>query len=207
MFQLKTNINQGYFCFTKWKMTIFLSKSVKLTLEVFLGYSYDLAYSHPDILIEAILIKKSVYCFFFFYTCTLGLVPGVGTDLDDRRGCCWRPCQVRYQFLTKKNPVKVLLKWEKFPNFFTKKCSNNKSLTLSEEKNYKFPTVRTISWKFVILEPRQIFPWLKKGTCPAAHPCTHSCLSVPARGSPPFDVAFYKFPSSFAKFTSMLVGL
>ena len=43
---------------TKWKMTIFLSKSVKLTLEVFLGYSYDLAYFHPDILIEAILIKK-----------------------------------------------------------------------------------------------------------------------------------------------------
>ena len=42
-------------------MTIFLSKSVILTLEVFLGYSYDLAYFHPDILIEAILIKKSVY--------------------------------------------------------------------------------------------------------------------------------------------------
>ena len=42
-------------------MTIFLSKSVKLTLEVFLGYSYDLAYFHPDILIEAFLIKKSVY--------------------------------------------------------------------------------------------------------------------------------------------------
>ena len=40
------------------KETIFLSKSVKLTLEVFLGYSYDLAYFHPDILIEAILIKK-----------------------------------------------------------------------------------------------------------------------------------------------------
>ena len=40
-------------------MTIFLSKSVELTLEVFLGYSYDLAYFHPDILIEAILIKKA----------------------------------------------------------------------------------------------------------------------------------------------------
>ena len=39
-------------------MTIFLSKSVKLTLEVFLGYSYEMAYFHPDILIEAILIKK-----------------------------------------------------------------------------------------------------------------------------------------------------
>ena len=39
-------------------MTIFLSKSVKVTLEVFLGYSYDLAYFHPDILIEAILIKE-----------------------------------------------------------------------------------------------------------------------------------------------------
>ena len=26
-----------------------------------LGYSYDLAYFHPDILIEAIRIKKSVY--------------------------------------------------------------------------------------------------------------------------------------------------
>ena len=43
-------------------MTIFLSKSVKLALEVFLGYSYDLAYFHPDILIEAILIKKRVSC-------------------------------------------------------------------------------------------------------------------------------------------------
>ena len=42
-------------------MTIFLSKPVKLTLEVFLGYSYEMAYFHPDILIEAILIKKSVY--------------------------------------------------------------------------------------------------------------------------------------------------
>ena len=40
-------------------MTVFLSKSVKLTLEVFLGSSYDLAYFHPDILIEAILIKKA----------------------------------------------------------------------------------------------------------------------------------------------------
>ena len=41
-------------------MTIFLAKSVKLTLEVFLlGYSYDVAYFHPDILIEAILIKKA----------------------------------------------------------------------------------------------------------------------------------------------------
>ena len=40
-------------------MTLFLSKSVKLTLEVFLGYSYEMAYFHPDILIEAILIKKA----------------------------------------------------------------------------------------------------------------------------------------------------
>ena len=31
---------------------------MKLTLEVFLGYSYDLAYFHPDILVEAILIKE-----------------------------------------------------------------------------------------------------------------------------------------------------
>ena len=36
---------------------------MKLTLEltltlIFSGYSYDLAYFHPDILIEAILIKK-----------------------------------------------------------------------------------------------------------------------------------------------------
>ena len=31
---------------------------MKLTLEVFLGYSYEMAYFHPDILIEAILIKK-----------------------------------------------------------------------------------------------------------------------------------------------------
>ena len=31
---------------------------MKLTLEVFLAYSYDLAYFHPDILIEAILIEK-----------------------------------------------------------------------------------------------------------------------------------------------------
>ena len=41
-------------------MTIFLSKSIKLTLEVLLGYSYDLENFHPDILIEAILIKKRV---------------------------------------------------------------------------------------------------------------------------------------------------
>ena len=41
-------------------MTEFLSKSVKLTLEVFLGYSYDSAYFHPDILIEAIVIKKRI---------------------------------------------------------------------------------------------------------------------------------------------------
>ena len=39
-------------------MIIFLSKSVKLTLEVFLGHSYDLAHFHPYILIEAILYKK-----------------------------------------------------------------------------------------------------------------------------------------------------
>ena len=45
-------------CFTKWKMTIFLLKSMKLTLEVFFGYSYEMAYFHPNILIEAILIKK-----------------------------------------------------------------------------------------------------------------------------------------------------
>ena len=32
-FQLKSNKNPGYFCFIKWKMTTFLSKSVKLTLE------------------------------------------------------------------------------------------------------------------------------------------------------------------------------
>ena len=41
-------------------MTIFLSKSVKFTLGGFLGYFYDLANFHPDILIEAILINKRV---------------------------------------------------------------------------------------------------------------------------------------------------
>ena len=64
--QLKSNKSWGYFCLTKWKMNIFLSRSVKLTLEVFLGYSYDLAYFHPDILIEAILIKKACTLYYFF---------------------------------------------------------------------------------------------------------------------------------------------
>ena len=44
-------------------MTVFLSKSAKLTLEVrevFLGYSYEMALFHPDILKKAILIKKRV---------------------------------------------------------------------------------------------------------------------------------------------------
>ena len=40
-------------------MTIFLLKSMKLTLEVFLEYSYEMASFHPDILIEDILIKKA----------------------------------------------------------------------------------------------------------------------------------------------------
>ena len=36
---------------------------MKLTLEVFLGYSYDLAFFHPGILIEAILIKNACILF------------------------------------------------------------------------------------------------------------------------------------------------
>ena len=47
-------------------MTVFLSQSVKLALEVFLGYSYEMAYFHPDILIEAILIKKRVLVIAWF---------------------------------------------------------------------------------------------------------------------------------------------
>ena len=35
---------------------------IKLTLGLFSRYSYILGDFHPDILIEAILIKKSVYC-------------------------------------------------------------------------------------------------------------------------------------------------
>ena len=53
-FQFMSNKNPVIFV-TKWKMTTFLSKSVKLTLDVFLEYSYDLANFHPNILIEAIL--------------------------------------------------------------------------------------------------------------------------------------------------------
>ena len=34
---------------------------MKLTLEVFLGYSYEMAYFHPDSLIEAIFIKKRAH--------------------------------------------------------------------------------------------------------------------------------------------------
>ena len=59
-FQFNSNENRLIFVNRMENDWYFLSKSVRLTLEVFLGYSYEMANFHTDILIEAILLKESV---------------------------------------------------------------------------------------------------------------------------------------------------
>ena len=115
-------------------MTIFLSKSVKHTLEVFLGYSYDFAYFHPDILKEAILIKKA--CRFrtnnTFSGSHKGILPKwskANSHLHLWQLTIWLPRSTRHQRLKWLAPHRILLSIE---NWRTKKFHEN-SRTVDEE--------------------------------------------------------------------------